>query len=166
MSNRSGRLRATATHPHLHERAPVPRRPPGRCRGEVGQAGLLVGLLVLVLAAGAAVLTATLGGAVAERTRARTAADAAALAGVTGGRGSAEVVAVANGGHLESYGGDGSVVEVAVVVGATRATARAAPAFRTDGRPSRSAGAVAIDPTRTCSEVGARPDPCGGQRIP
>jgi hypothetical protein len=140
--------------------------PAGRCRGEAGQAGLLVALLVLGLAIGAATLTAVLGGAIAERTRARTAADAAALAGVTGGRGAADSVAAANGGRLESYRTDGVAVEATVVVGSTRASARAVPAYgpevrRPDPRPSD--GAL---PTRSCSEVARRPDPCPAQGFP
>ena len=57
--------------------------------------------------------------------RARTAADAAALAGVTGGRGAAATMAAANGGVLVSWARDGSEVTVTVRVGDHRALARA-----------------------------------------
>ncbi|MGZ4692144.1 MAG: pilus assembly protein TadG-related protein [Acidimicrobiales bacterium] len=81
--------------------------------------------LVVVAAAGAALVVAALGGVVIDRTRARTAADAAALAGVTGGRDRAEQVARANGGALRRFVQVDGAVEVTVRVGRAEATARA-----------------------------------------
>jgi hypothetical protein len=96
---------------------------PARERGQV--VPLLA--LVVVVAAGAAILLARVGGEVVDRARARNAADAAALAGVTGGRPAAAHVAAANGAVLDRFAGVGDQVEVTVHVGASRATARAAP---------------------------------------
>lgn len=96
----------------------------GPVRHERGQ---VVPALVLVMAAVVIVtlLVARAGGAAAGRARARTAADAAALAGVTGGRSAAEHIADEDGGSLESFHSDGDEVEVTVRVGDRRATARA-----------------------------------------
>jgi hypothetical protein len=57
---------------------------------------------------------------------ARTAADAAALAGVTGGSAAAARLAAANGGLLVRFADDGESVRVEVVVGGASASARAA----------------------------------------
>jgi hypothetical protein len=141
--------------------------------GDHGQAGLLVGLVVLALAAIAAALVGQLGAAVAERTRARTAADAAALAGVTGGRAAADAVANADGGSIESYRLDGEVVEVTAVVGSTRATSRAAPStehrlvalpgsWRGPGGWRGPDGGAWL----TCRDTATEPDPCGGGGFP
>ena len=89
-----------------------------------GQLAPLYALIVLV-AAGAVVLLAQLGVLAVHRAHARTAADAAALAGAAQGRGAAEQVAQANGAVLESFTVSGSDVQVRVRVGSTHATARA-----------------------------------------
>ena len=93
-------------------------------------------MLVFVIV-GAVGLTATLTLGFAElcsdlvdATRARTAADAAALAGVTGGQGRAAGVAAANGATIETFlataaPGGGSTVTVTVRVGDATSTARA-----------------------------------------
>ena len=94
--------------------------------------------VVVVVAAGAALVLARLGAEVVDRARARTAADAAALAGVTGDRPAAEQVARADGATLERFVRVGDQVEVTVRVDSSRATARAAVG-------ARSAGAV-FDP--------------------
>lgn len=60
-----------------------------------------------------------------ERQRARTAADAAALAGVADGRGAAVELARANGGVLVAWSESNDVVTVTVRVGDRAATARA-----------------------------------------
>jgi uncharacterized membrane protein len=60
-----------------------------------------------------------------HRAQARTAADAAALAGAAEGRSGAQAVADANGAVLESFASLGDDVEVRVRVGSTHATARA-----------------------------------------
>jgi hypothetical protein len=92
--------------------------------GERGQALPLVTLAVIVCCSLALVL-ADLGGAAVARARARTAADAAALAGAAEGRPVAAEVAAANGGHLREFRAQGGVVEVVVDVGPARARARA-----------------------------------------
>jgi hypothetical protein len=97
-------------------------------RGDRGQVGLALALLVVAAATGAMLVTAAVGRTVIDRTRARTAADAAALAGVTGGTAAARQVAVANGGDLEDLRVDGPTIEARVRVGTARATSRAAPA--------------------------------------
>lgn len=63
-----------------------------------------------------------------ERQRARTAADAAALAGVSGGRGGATELARANGAVLIAWSESGDEVTVTVRVGDRTATARATDA--------------------------------------
>jgi hypothetical protein len=84
----------------------------------------MLALLVLV-AGGAIVLLGRIGGAAVERASARTAADAAALAGAAEGRAAATSVAAANGGRLESYREVGVETEVRVDVGRATAVARA-----------------------------------------
>lgn len=99
-------------------------------RTDRGQAVLLL-LPVVAVAALVAVGAGLAGRAVVERSRAQTAADAAALAGVEGGRAAAARLAAANGASLVAYAAtpaaDGStevVVEV-VVRGEVHASARA-----------------------------------------
>ena len=84
---------------------------------------------VLVVAAAAALVVADLGVAAVERAKARTAADAAALAGAAEGEAAARQVAAANGRELVSFTRDGVVVEVVVRAGraAARATAEGLP---------------------------------------
>ncbi|HEY5662480.1 MAG TPA: hypothetical protein VIS05_00435 [Ilumatobacter sp.] len=60
-----------------------------------------------------------------DHQRARSAADAAALAGVTGGRPAAAALAAANGAELVGWSRDGHRVIVEVRVGGQRVTARA-----------------------------------------
>jgi hypothetical protein len=81
--------------------------------------------VVLVLAGALAMLVGRLSGGAVERARARTAADAAALAGAADGEGAARDVAAANGGVVESYAVEGADVAVVVRVGSARAPARA-----------------------------------------
>ena len=92
-----------------------------------GEKGSTVPLLaVLVLAAGGAiVLLGRLGGAAVDRASARTAADAAALAGAAEGRAAAASVATADGGRIESYRELGAETEVRVSLGRATAVARA-----------------------------------------
>lgn len=124
-----------------------------RARGERGQAAPLMAAVV-VLVGMLALLTVGVAAAAVERARARTAADAAALAGAAGDRSSAAVLAVENGGALESYveapGGD---VEVVVRVGRARATARA----RAEGRPGAAAERGIVDALGALSERIGRP---------
>jgi len=95
-----------------------------RARGAHGQV-LPLFVVVVLAAAGAIIIVARLGEAATARARARTAADAAALAGAADGRDAAETLAEANGARLLSFEADGDEVEVAVELAGTRATARA-----------------------------------------
>jgi FlaG/FlaF family flagellin (archaellin) len=105
-----------------------------RAAGDHGQASPLVAL-VLVFAVVAALAATELGVTVSDRAQARTAADAAALAGVTGGRGAADAVAAANHGSLERFVVADGDTDVTVRVGRARATARAR-AGRPVGQPA------------------------------
>jgi hypothetical protein len=84
----------------------------------------LIALLVLA-AGGAVVLLGRVGGAAVDRASARTAADAAALAGAAEGRAAAERLATADGGRIVSYRQQGMETEVRVRVGQASALARA-----------------------------------------
>ena len=95
-----------------------------RWRGERGQVLPFVAL-VLVLAGALALFVGRLSGAAVSRARARTAADAAALAGAAEGEAAARSVAAANGGVVESYAVEGADVAVVVRVGSAHAPARA-----------------------------------------
>jgi hypothetical protein len=92
--------------------------------GERGQVLPLVAV-VLVLAGTLAMVIGRLSGAAVERARARTAADAAALAGAAEGESAARAVAAANGGTVVAYRTLGSDVALVVRVGDARAPARA-----------------------------------------
>ena len=95
-----------------------------RWRFDGGQAVPLTAALVAV----AAVLVLGIGhlaGDVVDAGRARAAADAAALAGVTGGPGAAATFAVRNGATLVRWRREGADVVVTVRVGDAVATARA-----------------------------------------
>ncbi len=81
-------------------------------------------VLVAVALVGVA-LVARLGVAADDAARARTAADAAALAGAVEGRRVAAEIAEANGAALLEFVRQGSVVEVLVEVNRARARARA-----------------------------------------
>lgn len=81
--------------------------------------------VVLVLAALLLVPTGRLVAAAVDRTHARSAADAAALAGALDGEDEARRIAIANGARLVEYQAVHDLVEVTVVVGDRRATARA-----------------------------------------
>jgi hypothetical protein len=98
-----------------------------RGRGDDGQVGVGLGLAVVAIATVAVLLVGSLGRTVNDRWRARTAADAAALAAVAGGRPAAERLAADNGGVLEAFSTLGAAVEATVRVGTARATSRAAP---------------------------------------
>jgi outer membrane lipoprotein SlyB len=92
-----------------------------RCRG---QAVILL-LAVVVIAALAVIAVAQFSVRIVGRGGAQTAADAAALAGTTGGAAAAIELAVRNGARLVSYREDGAVVTVVVERGGERASARA-----------------------------------------
>ncbi len=97
---------------------PDPRRDPG---------SMAVATVLVALALTTAILTALVpwSAELGERQRARTAADAAALAGVTGGRVGSARLAAANGGTLVGWRIVGDDVIVTVEVGGHRASARA-----------------------------------------
>lgn len=95
-----------------------------RCRREEGQASVLL-LAVVVVVVVTMLATAAFGARVVAKEQAQVAADAAALAGVTGGRAAAQRVAVANDGLLIGFTSSGETVVVSVRVGADVATARA-----------------------------------------
>ena len=103
-------------------------RPEPRDRGQAAPLMVVMLLVVTVVA----VATVEIGQLLDESARARTAADAAALAGAAAGRNEAAALAAANGGLLLSYseqeavGDSGAVlVTVAVRVGRAGRTARA-----------------------------------------
>jgi len=79
----------------------------------------------LVLAAAVVLAVVAAGGLVVDGARARTAADAAALAGAADGREAAVEVAQANGGRLVAFRAEGPAVTVTVALGRARVTARA-----------------------------------------
>ena len=82
-------------------------------------------MLVMVTAMALVAFAARLGPVVDDAARARTAADAAALAGVAVGEGGARARAAANGGELVTFTRTGSRVEVVVRVGEVQARAEA-----------------------------------------
>lgn len=98
----------------------------GSPRRSVGSAGQVLPLtaLVVVLAMVLTVAIVRLGAQVDRRARARTAADAAALAGARGGEDMARSVAGDNRAELESFVTRGAEVEVVVRIGDERASAR------------------------------------------
>jgi hypothetical protein len=97
-------------------------------RDDRGQAVPLA-LIAVALAIVATVALAELGGNVVDAARARIAADAAALAGVEGGREASVRIAAENGATLVSWtsrsDGDGVAVTVKVHIGSAAATASA-----------------------------------------
>jgi hypothetical protein len=82
-------------------------------------------LAVVVLAIVVILALVPLAQAATQRARARTAADAAALAGAAEGEDAAREVAEANGGHLIGWQAAGTDVWVTVTVGDARAVAKA-----------------------------------------
>lgn len=93
-------------------------------RDDKGQAAPLLALLLIVTGVLCLVVLYTGRGAN-DRAQARTAADAAALAGAAAGRDEAASVAAANGAEVIRYVDLGSTVEVQVRYGSADATARA-----------------------------------------
>lgn len=99
-----------------------------RNQGDRGQAlGLIVIAVTLIICSMVAIVDVS--ARLVERSRAQTAADSAALAGVDGGRAAANAVAAANGGHIVSFArhvaDDGTDVAVTVAVGDESGSARA-----------------------------------------
>ncbi len=91
---------------------------------DCGQAIVLL-LAVVVIAVVCAVAMGHFGARLVDKQQAQLAADAAALAGVIGGRDAAERLAVANNGVLTDFVASGAEVMVAVQVGDESAQARA-----------------------------------------
>ena len=92
-------------------------------RDERGQVAPLLALFAVGIGLACLGLGRFAGGAV-DAASARTAADAAALAGSLGGESSARALAAANGGRVVSYEAAGGDVRVGVQVGAALVTAR------------------------------------------
>lgn len=92
---------------------------------ERGSVTPLVALLMLVVG-GLVVGLGRLGADAVTAARARTAADAAALAGAADGEAAARTLAEANGAELIAFAAEGAEVEVRTRVGAFEAEARAA----------------------------------------
>lgn len=99
-------------------------RSPVRAGREAGQATPLV-LAVVALAVVVLLALVPLARAAADRAQARTAADAAALAGAAEGQEAAREVAAANGATLVTWRAAGADVWVAVTLGNARAVAKA-----------------------------------------
>lgn len=95
---------------------------------DAGQAAVFVVIILTTIALVLIMAVARLGTAVLDRSAAQTAADAAALASLTGGRDAAVAVAQANGGVMVSWSSGAHEVAVTVRVGDEVATARATDA--------------------------------------
>ena len=126
-----------------------------RGAGERGQVLPLAAALI-ALAAVTMVLVVHLGRAATDRARARTAADAAALAGAADGRDAAEAIATANRATIESYAELPDGVLLSVRVGDATATARAA---RTSAPCSPAAERHPVHSTRCLPTARARARP-------
>jgi hypothetical protein len=90
-----------------------------------GSAAILTVVVTLVVTVVVLIGLASIGSRLADREQARTAADAAALAGVRGGRVASVELARRNGAELVAWSTDGVAVTVAVRVGDETARARA-----------------------------------------
>jgi hypothetical protein len=152
---RSGRNETVSQHSDRTS----PRNPTASSRGtgDRGQAVPLVIAAVALAAVGLVALGRLAAGTV-DAARARTAADAAALAGAIDGRGAAAAAATENGATLVSFAVAGDEVTVEVQVGRAVAAARAtlvlAPSPQravmkppTQARPLRSPRAPRRDPS-------------------
>jgi len=119
-----GRQRA-ASAPDADRRRGAARGEGGRGRAGDGGQAVPLAAAMLALVGVALVALVPVGRALAERARARTAADAAALAGAAGGEPAARELAEANGARLLELESDGDEVVVRVQVGDVDAYARA-----------------------------------------
>lgn len=97
----------------------------GRVRRESGQAAIVLLAVVAVLVVTISLAVAAMGRTTIDRTRAQTAADAAALAAVSGGPPAAAALAARHGAIVTALSVDGEEVTVTVRIGAVSATARA-----------------------------------------
>jgi hypothetical protein len=100
-----------------------------RRRRDVGQAAVLLVMVVCLVFTVSVTALATLGRDMTQRTRAQSVADAAALAGLVQGRGVGEEIAARHGASIVSWtmdsAADGDVITVVVLLGDATATARA-----------------------------------------
>jgi hypothetical protein len=128
-------------------------------RSEVGQTVPLLALVVLLAGAGC-LFVAHVGAASLERGRARTAADAAALAGAAAGEFAARSAASANGGRLVSYEAAGTEARVRVEVDRAVASARA----RRSGSASSPGPVTGLTPALRAAL--ARAEQLLGERVP
>ncbi len=99
-----------------------------RCRGDRGQAAIVLLVVVAVLLVAMSVAVAAMGRTTIDRTRAQTAADAAALAALDGGPAAAAALAERHGAVVTAVSASGDEVTVTVRFGAVSATARATDA--------------------------------------
>jgi uncharacterized membrane protein len=93
-----------------------------------GQASVLLLSVSLALFVALSAATVTLGGHALDRRRAQTVADAAALAGLDGGRAAADSIARRHDATVVSFRADGDRVTVRVRVGSSSASAAATDA--------------------------------------
>jgi hypothetical protein len=98
-------------------------------RRDVGQAAVVLVVVVCAVFASAAAALSTMGSSLVERVRAQTAADAVALASLAGGRSFGVELAERHSATIVSMtlfdAGDGRVVQVVVRLGEATAAARA-----------------------------------------
>ena len=99
-----------------------------RSRGDGGQAAIVLVAVVAVLVVTMVVAAAAMGRTAIDRTRAQTAADAAALAALDGGPDAAGALATRHGAVVVALSVTGDVVTVTVRLGDVTATARATDA--------------------------------------
>jgi hypothetical protein len=93
-----------------------------------GQAAIVVVVVVAVLVVTICLALAAMGGTTIDRTRAQTAADAAALASLEGGPAAAARLAGRHGAVVTAWSSSGHEVTVTVRLGEVSATARASDA--------------------------------------
>jgi Flp pilus assembly protein TadG len=99
-----------------------------RTRGDRGQAAVVLLVVVAVLLVTLSLAVAAMGRTTLDRTRAQTAADAAALAALDGGAAAAGDLAARHGAEVVAWSVDGDEVTVTVRIGDVTATARATDA--------------------------------------
>ena len=95
-----------------------------RIRGDGGQA-MPLAIAAIVVAGLLTIAVGSMAGDVVDAARAQTAADAAALASIGGGRAAASSLAVEHGGTVVAWSQQGSVITVSVRIGDAVAVARA-----------------------------------------
>lgn len=99
-----------------------------RLRGDRGQSAVLLLVVVAVLLVTMSLAVAAMGRTALDRTRAQTAADAAALAALDGGAAAAAQLAARHGAVVIAWSVAGDEVTVTVRIGDVTATARATDA--------------------------------------